>query len=223
MQQNKNYYELLEIETNTSPDDIYKAYQRAKNAYTGDGLALYSLLSPEECQEMVNLIEEAYTVLSDPEKRKQYDQARGIENTYKSGASFQSQEDLKAQQDETLHQEAKKTKQPSMTKIVAQKRFQLEYDIDTDFEKEIESTTQFSGDFLKRIREYKKVDLPRMADLTKVSKTYLRYIEEEEFEKLPATVYVRGFVFQYAKCLKLNPDLVASSFISRLKTNRPHM
>jgi cytoskeletal protein RodZ len=56
-----------------------------------------------------------------------------------------------------------------------------------------------------------------MADMTKVSKTYIRNIEDEAFDKLPAAVYVRGFVYQYAKSLKLNPELVANSFLYRLK------
>ena len=215
--QNQNYYELLEVSSDTNPDEIYKSYQRARNAYTGDGLALYSLLSPEECQAILSRIDEAYTVLSDPEKRRQYDQARGIEDTYKPGPTVPTSDD---QFETAADREEQETKRKSMTKIVAQKRFQLEYDIDTDFEKEIESASLFDGNFLKKVREYKKVDLPRMADLTKVSKTYLKYIEEEEFDKLPATVYVRGFVFQYAKCLKLNPDLVATSFLTRLKESR---
>jgi len=44
-------------------------------------------------------------------------------------------------------------------------------------------------------QRYKEVDLGRMADMTKVSKTYLQYIEDEEFKKLPAPVYVRGSFF----------------------------
>jgi cytoskeletal protein RodZ len=82
----------------------------------------------------------------------------------------------------------------------------------------IEQTTLFDGAFLKKVREYKNVELIRMADMTKVSKTYLRHIEEENTEGLPALVYVRGFVYQYAKCLKLNPDQVATSYLGHLKS-----
>ena len=53
--------------------------------------------------------------------------------------------------------------------------------------------------------------------MTKISKTYLQYIENEDVEKMPAIVYVRGFVYQYAKVLKLNPDLVANSYLQRIK------
>ena len=214
--ENKNYYDLLEVSTNSSPEEIYKSYQRAKNAYTGDSIALYSLLTSDECAAMVEQIEEAYTILSDSRKRKQYDEIKGIKKIFKSNTESSSEDQI---QKESIKKESQQT---SMSKIVAKQRFHLEYKVDPNFEKEIESTSQFSGEFLKQIREYKKVDLQRMADLTKVSKTYLSYIEQEAFDKLPASVYVRGFVFQYAKCLKLNPDLVATSFLTRLKTVVSH-
>ena len=57
-----------------------------------------------------------------------------------------------------------------------------------------------------------------MSDMIKVSKTYIRHIEQEQQERLPAMAYVRGFVYQYAKCLKLTPDLVATSYIHHIKS-----
>ena len=211
----KNYYEILEIPSDASPEDVYQGYVRAKNAYSQDSLALYSLMTKDECDQILNSVEEAYSILSDPNKRKQYDQARGLNsnmNYQRSGAitgernPFEKKEQAQAQvQDKSMH------------KLVAKKRFELEYQRDEDFEKEIEQATDFNGEFLKKIREYKNVDLARMGDMTKVSKTYIRYIEEEDFEKLPARVYVRGFVYQYAKCLKLNSELVANSYIHLMK------
>lgn len=216
---NKNYYEILEIPEEASPEEIHKGYVRAKNAYSQDSLALYSLMSPEECNEILNLIEEAYTILSEPNKRRQYDAARGL-NTHESHrvVSREATSGFHAGADDhSISKRNVNTPQNSMTKIVAQNRFSLEYKVDANFEKEIEQATEFTGDFLKKIREYKGVELNRMADMTKVSKTYIRNIEEEAFEKLPASVYVRGFVYQYAKSLKLNPELVANSFLYRLK------
>ena len=108
----------------------------------------------------------------------------------------------------------------SLQKLVANKRYALQFTVDAEMEKKIEQTTEFTGAFLKEIREYKNVDILRMSEMTKVSKTYLTAIEGDDFDNLPAIVYVRGFIFQYAKCLKLNPDLVASSYAYRLKKVR---
>ena len=73
-----NYYEVLEVATDSTLQDIHNAYVRTKNAYTGDSAALYSLMSTEECQKIVDQIEEAYSVVGVPEKRREYDQARGF-------------------------------------------------------------------------------------------------------------------------------------------------
>jgi curved DNA-binding protein CbpA len=219
--QNKNYYEVLEVPMEASPDDIHRGYLRAKNAYSQDSIALYSLMTKEECEQILDLIEEAYTILSDPNKRQQYDEARGFNQGLSRSQRFVSNQPVTPEpQEHHIRQNADSTNKHSMTKIVAKKRFGLDYDVNADFEKEIEQTSEFTGEFLRRIREYKQVDLPRLADMTKISKTYLKNIEEEDIDKLPAEAYTRGFVFQYAKCLKLNPDLVATSYLYRIKKLR---
>lgn len=220
----KNYYEILEVSSSASPEDVHQGYLRAKNAYSQDSLALYSLMSQEECENILNLIDEAYTIISDPHKRRQYDEARGINQGLSD--SFRQQSRLasvgftKEDSEHKIGQVSESAKPQSMTKLVAKKKFQLDYKVDEEFEKEIEQTTDFSGELLRRIREYKTVDINRMSEMTKVSKTYIKNIEEEDITRLPAIVYVRGFVYQYAKCLKLNPDLVATSYTYRLKNKK---
>jgi curved DNA-binding protein CbpA len=213
----KNYYEVLEIPTDASPDEVHQGYIRAKNAYSQDSLALYSLMSKEECDSILELIDEAYTIISDPNKRKAYDQARGINQTVRTPAPERSFGNTVKLDEHILNQKTDTTTTCNMSKKLAKNRFSLDYEKNEAFEDEIEQATEFTGELLRRIREYKGVDIPRLSDMTKVSKTYLRHIEDEEVDKLPALVYVRGFVYQYAKCLKLNPDLVATSYIFKLK------
>lgn len=217
----KNYYDILEVPTNATPEEIHEGHNRTRNAYSQDSIALYSLMGQDECNQMLAAVDEAYSILSDPNKRLQYDKARGVTLSYNpfNEKNRNSQNDgFKRLMADPIEQ---KTITPSqsnnITKIVANKRFALEYKIDTAFEQEIEQSTDFNGAFLKKIREYKGVDLNRMSDMTKVSKTYLQLIEDEDFKKLPAPVYVRGFVFQYAKILKLNPDQVSNSFLAKMK------
>jgi len=202
----KNYYEVLEVPADADANQIYQAYLRQKQTYAQDNIAIYSLLSKDECDRFLNLVEEAFEIIGDPEKRQKYDYARGLNQDLEKG----------------IYGNKKPERSPvperQISKLVARKKFELEFSVDEDLEKEIECTTDFTGEFLKRIREYKKVDIPRLAEMTKISKTYINNIEEENYLGLPAPVYVRGFVYQYAKCLKLNPDLVASSYTKRLKT-----
>ena len=221
-QDEKNYYEILEIPTDASSEEVYKGYIKAKNTYSHDSIALYSLLTKEECDKILNLVEEAYSILSDPDKRIKYNQVRNIETPDKE---FLMKED--SGERASMYQQQKAVPpvphsanthtKGMMSKIVANKKFSLDFIPNPEIEKRIEQTTEFTGAFLKEIREYRNVDLHRMADMTKISKSYLKNIEEENWKDLPALVYVRGFVYQYAKCLKLNPDLVASGYIVCLK------
>lgn len=209
----KNYYEVLEVTISATSEEIYKAYTRAKNAYSGDSLALYSLLSQDEALKILELIEEAYTILSNPDKRRQYNSVRGI-------AQESQETSAQRQQNQTANEFAQSREPSEINKIMAKKRYGLEYQEDADFEKEIEQCEEFSGEFLLKIRNYKNVDIVRLAEMTKISKTHLLYIEQEDIAKMPAAVYIRGFVYQYAKCLKLNPDFVANSYLNRLKKLR---
>ncbi len=203
----KNYYEILETPYNSSFELLKENYTKARNAYSSDSLALYSLLSEDECSRVLETIDEAYSILSDTRKRKLYDEARGIQTEHQE------------EREESSSNE-KSSPKVSMNKILSANVFSLDFETIPEMEKEVEQCLEFSGEFLKKVREYKNVDIKRMSDLTRVSKTYIKYIEEENFAGLPATVYIRGFVYQYAKTLKLNPELVATSYLRKVRANR---
>jgi flagellar biosynthesis protein FlhG len=64
-----------------------------------------------------------------------------------------------------------------------------------------------------RLRESKGISLEQIAQRTKISMTHLRAIEANQYDKLPARVYVRGFVSQYAKYLNIPADRVCDSYL----------
>lgn len=73
MQNNANFYEILGIDKNASQEEIKQAYYREIKKYHPD---TYSGISEEKKKELTDrsaLINEAYSTLSDPEKRRQYD------------------------------------------------------------------------------------------------------------------------------------------------------
>ncbi|NUM89142.1 MAG: helix-turn-helix domain-containing protein, partial [Bdellovibrionales bacterium] len=89
-----------------------------------------------------------------------------------------------------------------------------------EMEKEIAETALVNGAFLKKVREYKGVSPEEIMDILKISKNYLAALEEDVVEKLPAGVFVRGFVIQYAKALKLDPDRIAARYMEFLRQRR---
>ncbi|HHL40391.1 MAG TPA: polysaccharide biosynthesis tyrosine autokinase [Deltaproteobacteria bacterium] len=69
----KNYYEVLNVPRSATAEEIAEAYSRAKSAFCEDSPALYSLYSEEERKDTMDLIDEAYETLKDPEKKGRYD------------------------------------------------------------------------------------------------------------------------------------------------------
>ena len=66
----KNYYDILEVNKNASPEVIEKAYKTLVKKYHPD---LQDTNLKTEYEEKIKLINEAFEVLSDSEKRKNYD------------------------------------------------------------------------------------------------------------------------------------------------------
>jgi len=220
----KNYYDVLEISTNALPQEIDSAYVRAKNAYSGDSVALYSLMTKDECDAILSQIEEAYSVIGFPDKRREYDRLRGFNQSgllpnVAAQQPTSGKTPFESRPKDKVHYEdyGSNLSEAKVSKITAQKKFGLEYADNSEFDKAIAECTDFSGPFLKKIREYKNVTIERMAEMTRISKTHITALENEDLPKLPADVYVRGYVYQYAKVLKLNPEAVAASFLLNFK------
>lgn len=211
----KNYYEALEVEPKATPAQIEQAYIRARNAYTGDSVALYSLMTRNECDSILGQIEEAYSVLGFPEKRKEYDRLRGFNQG--TVTNYEHKDQHRHTTEIQYENFGSNLMESKVSKIAAQKKFSLEFVEDAEMERSIRECAEYTGQFLKKIREYRNVTTERMAEMTKISKTLLTAIENEDLTKLPADVYVRGYVYQYAKVLKLNPENVAASFILHFK------
>lgn len=68
--------------------------------------------------------------------------------------------------------------------------------------KKIDSLTL--GERMKKIRNERRLSLAEMSKNTKIQAKYLEYLEEGEYLKLPADVYVRGFLRSYAGVMGLN-------------------
>ncbi|NPA48528.1 MAG: helix-turn-helix domain-containing protein [Thermodesulfobacteria bacterium] len=61
------------------------------------------------------------------------------------------------------------------------------------------------GEYLRKQREIRGFSLDEIAEQTKISLRALRAIEAEDWEILPAEIYVRGFIRCYCETIGLDP------------------
>jgi cytoskeleton protein RodZ len=71
------------------------------------------------------------------------------------------------------------------------------------------------GNSLREARLRQELDFPEIEQATKIRAKYLRALEEEQFDVLPAQTYVKGFLRTYADYLGLDGELYVDEFNSR--------
>ncbi|OGR01292.1 MAG: hypothetical protein A2505_10375 [Deltaproteobacteria bacterium RIFOXYD12_FULL_55_16] len=77
------------------------------------------------------------------------------------------------------------------------------------------ATRETLGSFLKRHRQSQGKDLGEIAEKTRIHASTLRAIEEDNHKALPAEVFTRGFVRNYARYLGLDPDQALAWYVKQ--------
>jgi cytoskeleton protein RodZ len=77
------------------------------------------------------------------------------------------------------------------------------------------------GKFLRKERETRNISLEEISKFTKIKEHYLKAIEEDRYELLPAVPYVKGFLNGYARYLTLNPKDIVLQYENYLKSLIP--
>src|SRR5262249_46904675 len=71
------------------------------------------------------------------------------------------------------------------------------------------------GASLREARTRQGLDFPELETRTKVRAKYLRLLEAEQFDQLPAHTYIKGFLRTYADSLGLDGQLYVDEYNSR--------
>jgi DnaJ-class molecular chaperone len=193
-----NYYEMLDIKPDAAFFEIRHAYNAALQIYQADSLVSYSFFSQEERKEILALLEKAYLTLINEAQRQNYDNelirlgiladVRNNDANKKPVCIF----DIKHNQ--TAATSIKNASAALKAKAAENKRIA-----------EILSLNEIKGADLKEIRNELGVDLEQIAQETKIRIDYLRSIEEDKINALPALVFLKGFIKSYLRCLYLEP------------------
>lgn len=73
---------------------------------------------------------------------------------------------------------------------------------------------EVNGQTLRRLREFRGLSLDELADATKIRRAYLAAIEAQDFESLPSRVYLRGFLTQIARVLRVDKTRLADGYLA---------
>jgi curved DNA-binding protein CbpA len=209
-----NFYELLEISPQATSQEIHKAYERIRRVYDPNSIALYSLFTSEETAAIHQRIEDAYHTLVYEDNRKKYDamlrnrnELPEIPSPPPPAPKFQPRPIEAAS---PAYQENQYTGSSSGAMPEAALRpNQEEVSPVSPF------VAEFTGPVIKLLREQRGLSARNIAEMTKVSVRYLEFIEEENFKKLPARAYIRGFIMLYAKALGYDPERMSSDYLKR--------
>jgi hypothetical protein len=74
------------------------------------------------------------------------------------------------------------------------------------------------GNSLREARVRQHLDFPELEQQTKIRSKYLKALEDEKFDLLPAPTYVKGFLRNYADALGLEGQLYVDEYNSRFVT-----
>tara|TARA_Y100001970_G_C14252223_1_gene872697 strand:+ start:5608 stop:6402 length:795 start_codon:yes stop_codon:yes gene_type:complete len=70
----------------------------------------------------------------------------------------------------------------------------------------------FNGAVLKQIRELKSITLEELSKITCIRTTYLKAIEEENFNKFTSGIYLKGYLLCYLESMNLPADKIIDDY-----------
>jgi flagellar biosynthesis protein FlhG len=189
--ESQNLYELLEIYPGASDEEVRRALKRVRDDFGAGSLAVRGACTEAERADYQRRSEEAHAQLLDPARRRQYDR-----QIFPAGFPGPRPEGKGA--------------------VAAPKRRAASRESDVV----VGGDQIMDGPFLGRLRREKGIELADISSRAKISVGYLKAIEEERFADLPAPVYVRGYVTELARYLKVDPNRAVRDFMNRLEASR---
>jgi flagellar biosynthesis protein FlhG len=196
-----SHYELLEVPPTASFEDIRRANRRIRDIYGAESIAISGLYDPVSLEAVHRRLDLAYTTLMDAAKRKEYDMELFPDGVPMPVTPVDRLADVSAPRPAAkVDDPATLTIRPPMP--------------------DIHPKTEYSGPLLRQIREAIGVELREIAEKSKIGMAYLQALEGEVFTKLPAPVYVRGFLAEYARALGLDAERVKQTYLDRYRAAR---
>lgn len=207
----QTHYDVLNIPFTADSEQIRAAYYEQLSIYDTDSLITYSLLSKSERQTILDRFQEAYKVLMNADRRKEYDKCLKDAGHVNSANGekrdrHQSKPVFSMYDGETIRQTEKNIRQK-----------QVEMDI-RSLKDDLHARTALSGADLKSVRTALHLELDEIFAVTRIPVSVLKAMEADVIQKLPSAVYLKRHIKQYADCLGLDPSVILPAYLNYLKT-----
>ncbi|HET8724992.1 MAG TPA: helix-turn-helix domain-containing protein [Anaeromyxobacteraceae bacterium] len=189
----QTFYELLEVPPAATPEEIERAWDRARSLYGPGSLAAYALLTPDVAEALARRIDEAFEVLLDPAARAAYD------------ASLPPDEPRggRAAPEAPPAQPAPAPPPPPAPPAEVRRPFVPP------------EGAAWTGELIRKAREARGMTIAQLSERTKLSRLHIEAVEAERFDQLPVPVYLRGIVMCIARELRLDGQKVARAYLER--------
>jgi flagellar biosynthesis protein FlhG len=217
-----DHYEALGLGPGATPEEVERAYRFLEALYAEGALATYSLLEPEEAAAARARVRAAYEALSDPERRRAYDAGREAPRADEAAGA--------EPRPATTGAGEAPPPAPEVAPVASAAPPAPEPPPPPPPRPALPAPRSPSppallpepvtGATLKRFREERGVALADISARTKVGVRFLEYIEADRHADLPALVYLKGFLGEYARYLGLDVRRTVESYLSRVRLER---
>jgi flagellar biosynthesis protein FlhG len=205
LDEEQTYYEILETEPGVSDEEVRRAYRTLKEIYASNSPVVAGLYDDHELAELHARANAAHDTLFAPERRRLYDLALPEADLARA-----------------VRAAAQSGRRPGLPGGgAAQGQGRGVDDRPDSPEPIVDLGDEVTGPLLRKLREARGVELADISQRTKISERHLRAIEDERFGDMPAAVYVRGYVMEYARSLRIDPQRAAESYLRRFLSKAP--
>jgi len=205
----QDYYTLLGISPNASFDEVRSAYDEAVSIYSPDSVATYTLFTEKEREQILSRLLDAYKTLTNTQLRREYNHS-----LIEKGELSPEQIGLPSAKDSISVKG--KLREVSAESLIQQEEKAQDYKQLPETNLDLfDDETPTTGKNIKMLRTTREISLEEIYRKTNIPKKTLEDIEEENFKELPALVYLKGFLNNYAKILGIDQTRMVNGYVKR--------
>ncbi|MCZ6746441.1 MAG: helix-turn-helix domain-containing protein [Acidobacteria bacterium] len=225
-----HHYRILALDPRSSPREVQRHYEWIRAPFQAGGEA-EAVATRTHLDTVLARVEAAYRTLLFLENRREYDQelvrAGIMERSSLRALAQDVHDEVSALSNHTDggqragESTAPAAADPSTSPPAGKKSYagttanRAQKEVATPPDEDLPSPADrhYNGTTLGRLRRRRRMDLDRIAEITKIRVPQIESMETDDYSSLPVPVFLRGFLRAYAICLDLDPDKVVNDYM----------